>query len=322
MRSLILAGFVGAAACTAARQQAPASTNALSVATAPGVSLEVIDWGGDGDIPLVFLAGLGHTAREFDSFAPSFADEFRVFGITRRGAGGSSDVAPEDLDDLVEDIAAVLDTLDLPEAVLIGHSFAGSEMAAFGQAHSDRCAGLIYLDSAYNYTDLELARLFQSTPPPQAPPMQPSDSVSVQAVQAYFEHVSGFTLPESELQATNRFDSDGRLVGSRRTATSRQMGSMQRAPRWEDIECPSLGVYAVPAPLETWLPYYDQLNEAQRERGAQYVEAFGRWTRSHREEFGRWPQNQIIEFPSSNHYFFLEQPDEAARLIREFLRNL
>ncbi len=35
----------------------------------PGITLEVIDWGGDGET-MVFLAGLGHTAHVFDEFAP------------------------------------------------------------------------------------------------------------------------------------------------------------------------------------------------------------------------------------------------------------
>src|SRR4051812_39477486 len=59
----------------------------------PGVSLEVLDWGGRGPT-LVFLAGGGNTAHVFDDFAPQFADSFHVIGITRRGFGASAGGPP------------------------------------------------------------------------------------------------------------------------------------------------------------------------------------------------------------------------------------
>ena len=47
------------------------------------VKLEVLDWGGSGR-PLVFLAGSGLDAHEFDSFAPKFTGAHHVYGISRR----------------------------------------------------------------------------------------------------------------------------------------------------------------------------------------------------------------------------------------------
>ena len=70
-----------------------------------------MDWGGRGP-PLVFLAGLGDAAHVFDGFAPQFSDSFHVVGITRRGFGASAGAPPPgDLDTLVGDITAILDTL-------------------------------------------------------------------------------------------------------------------------------------------------------------------------------------------------------------------
>ena len=319
-RPLLCLLVLVACSARAGRAQTPAPRS-FQVATAPGVSIEVIDWGGRGR-PLVFLAGGGHSAREFEDFAPLFAGEFRVLGISRRGSGGSSDVPPERLDDLVGDVVAVLDSLRLGSAVLIGHSFAGTEMALFGEKHRDRCAGLVYLDAAYDYTDPEVERIFTETPPPQAPPMRSADSASVDAVRAYYRRVSGFSVPESEIRATNRFDAEGRLVGRAPSAVQRQMGALVRAPRWEAVDCPSAGIYAVPAPPETWLHYYGELDAAQREAAAAYYRAFSRWTAKHREAFGRGPRNRVVEFPGSNHYFFLEKPDEAKRIILDFLSGL
>lgn len=300
--------------------QVPSSTaqQTLTVPLESGVSLEVLDWGGKG-LPLVFLAGLGESAREFDDFAPRFTDHYRVLGISRRGSGGSSDLPPKQFEELVADIVGVLDKLNISRAVLVGHSYAGSEMAVFGERYSDRCAALIYLDSAYNYSDPQLGDVIRHTPPPRAPRMQAADSASATTVQSYYERVSGMKVPLSSIRAQYHFAQDGKLVGPRPSATRDSIGGMLPAPHWDAVGCPSLGVYAIPAPLETHLPYYAQLDEAARRRGAAYVEAFGAWTKKNRDEFGRSSQNRVIEFPSANHYFFMQMPDETEGVIREFL---
>src|SRR4051794_22365938 len=51
------------------------------------VKLEVLDWGGSGP-PLVLLACYLST-HVYDEFAPKLTDQFRVYGITRRGIGAS-----------------------------------------------------------------------------------------------------------------------------------------------------------------------------------------------------------------------------------------
>ena len=118
------------------------------------VKLEVLDWGGSGRA-LVFLAGFGDTAHVFDDFAPKLTPEYHVYGITRRGFGASSAPAPDmanySADRLGDDVLAVLDALKLERPVLVGHSIAGEELSSVGTRHPDRIAGLIYLDSAYEY---------------------------------------------------------------------------------------------------------------------------------------------------------------------------
>jgi non-heme chloroperoxidase len=315
-----------AAVCAAGAahgQTAPAAQpRTLMVTTAPGVSLEVIDWGGTGR-PLVFLPGGGLSAREFDEFAPPLAAEYRVLGISRRGSGASSDVPPDSLGQLVDDIVAVLDSLDLPSAVLVGHSFAGTEMALFGETHPDRCAGLVYLDAAYDYTDPGVERVFTEAPPPSPPPMTAADSASFEAVRAYGERINGFRMPDAEIRGMHRWDANGRMVERLVSATQRRQGALMRTPRWEAVRCPSLGIFPIPAPLQTRPPaWFRELDAAQRAAGEAYVREFGRWTAAQRAKFGSVPRNRVVEFPSSNHYFFLEKPDEARRIIRDFVSSL
>ena len=136
-------------------------------AVSPRVTLEVLDWGGRGPA-LVFLAGGGNTAHVFDTFAPQLTDRFHVVGITRRGFGASSgSPPPNNLDTLVADITATLDTLGLREVVLIGHSIAGEEMTRFAELHGTRCAGLVYLDAAYDRSGIDTLALHQPAQPAQ-----------------------------------------------------------------------------------------------------------------------------------------------------------
>jgi pimeloyl-ACP methyl ester carboxylesterase len=118
------------------------------------VKLEVLDWGGTGR-PLVFLAGMGNTAHNFDAFAPKFTAHYHVYGITRRGYGASSKPAPSDgnysAGRLGDDVLAVIDALKLDRPVLIGHSFAGEELSSVGSRHPEKVAGLIYLEAAYEF---------------------------------------------------------------------------------------------------------------------------------------------------------------------------
>src|ERR1035437_7027917 len=78
-----------------------------------GVQLEVLDWGGTGR-PVVLLAGLGFTAHVFDGFAEKLTDSYHVYGITRRGYGGSSQPAAGYTEQrLAEDDLRVFDALTL-----------------------------------------------------------------------------------------------------------------------------------------------------------------------------------------------------------------
>lgn len=133
---------------SARRDTAPAQ--ARRVAVAPGVELEVLDWGGRGE-PLVFLPGLGDTGHGFDDFAPRFRDRYHVYAITPRGFGTSSH--PEggyDSDTRARDVVTVLDALGIRRAVLAGHSIAGDELSRLGAAYPERVQALVYLD-AYSY---------------------------------------------------------------------------------------------------------------------------------------------------------------------------
>jgi pimeloyl-ACP methyl ester carboxylesterase len=118
------------------------------------IKLEVLDWGGSGK-PLIFLAGLGATAHDFDKFALRFTSKHHVYGITRRGFGASDKPKPTvsnySADRLGNDVIAVMDALRIVRPVLAGHSIAGSELSSVGSRYPGKISGLVYLDAAYVY---------------------------------------------------------------------------------------------------------------------------------------------------------------------------
>lgn len=124
------------------------------IETEPSVRLEVLDWGGSGP-PLILLTGLGGTAENFQSFALDLRPRFHVYGITRRGYGGSSAPAPSvenySADHLADDVLSVFDQLHLQRPLVVGHSLAGEELSSIGSRHPERVAGLVYIDAGYRY---------------------------------------------------------------------------------------------------------------------------------------------------------------------------
>jgi pimeloyl-ACP methyl ester carboxylesterase len=127
----------------------PHSTQMIAVDK--GVQLEVLDWKGTGR-PVVLLSGLGDTAHIFDDFAPKLAGTYHVYGITRRGYGGSSRAADGyGADRLGDDVVAVLDALKLDRPTLVGESIAGEELTSIATRYPERIAGAVYLEAAYSF---------------------------------------------------------------------------------------------------------------------------------------------------------------------------
>ena len=89
------------------------------VSVAPGVELHF--WEKGEGTPLVFIPGLTFSGEIFKAQVEHFAVDYRVIAIDPRGKGYSSKTM--DGNDYLthgQDLAALIDTLDLKDAVLIG----------------------------------------------------------------------------------------------------------------------------------------------------------------------------------------------------------
>ncbi|MFJ7327839.1 alpha/beta fold hydrolase [Streptomyces cyaneofuscatus] len=103
------------------------------VTTSDGTSIFYKDWGPRDGRPIMFHHGWPLSADDWDNQMLFFlAEGYRVIAHDRRGHGRSSQSqSGHEMDTYAADVAAVTDALDLREAVHIGHSTGGGEVARY-----------------------------------------------------------------------------------------------------------------------------------------------------------------------------------------------
>ncbi len=116
------------------------------VRTADGVNLFYRDWG-QGE-PIVFVASWSLPSDSWNYQMLALSEQgFRCVAFDRRGHGQSSDPGRGyDFDTLANDLAAVLDVLDLRGVTLVGHSMGPGEIVRYLTRHGgDRVARIALL---------------------------------------------------------------------------------------------------------------------------------------------------------------------------------
>lgn len=286
------------------------------VTVEPGVRLEVLDWGGTGNT-LVLLTGLGDNAHVFDQFAYQFNDRFHVIGITRRGFGRSSQPAHGyDLDTRARDDIAVLDKLNIREAVFVGHSVAGTELNKLGAVYPDRVKKLVYLDAL----DIGSGGWVILPQPPPPPPDTAADLKSVQRFAAALARSDGYRKPLAAICNMTRRDSSGRVVGAITPPeiSSKIYEGLQPA-QYDRIQAPALGIFNKITP-QYRLPYYWDLDPAQQEEFNRNIRSLATWIEGAIQRFRSGVTNsRVIELHDTNHYVFIVDEALVVREMRKFL---
>jgi non-heme chloroperoxidase len=286
------------------------------------VRLEVLDWGGAGR-PVVLLAGGGNTAHVFDELAPKLATDYHVYGITRRGFGASEFSASNNpVDRLRDDVVAVLGALDLERPVLVGHSIAGAELSAVASSHSDRLAGLIYLEAGYPYAfdNGKGAKMKEfQTAGPRPPEPNEADLASFSSLQKWDAEVLGFPRPEAELRQTWDADSSGRPRKERRSPGARAFAAILTSDKtYTRIPVPALVIFALPHVPERWMNTDPTTREAARTYYSGIDAATERQAKALEEGV---PTARVVRV-RGGHHIFLSNESETLREMRTFLARL
>ncbi|MFC7360136.1 alpha/beta fold hydrolase [Nocardioides astragali] len=117
-----------------------------TITTADGTEIFYKDWGTGR--PVVFSHGWPLNADAWDNQAKAVADAgYRAVAHDRRGHGRSTQTWDgHHMDQYADDLAEVIEQLDLRDAVLVGHSTGGGEVTRYlGRHGTDRVAKAVLL---------------------------------------------------------------------------------------------------------------------------------------------------------------------------------
>jgi non-heme chloroperoxidase len=159
------------------------------VTTADGTQIYYREYG-EGQ-PFVFAHGWPLNADAWDGQMLFLANNgFRVIAHDRRGHGRSDQPATgNDMDHYADDLAAVMDALDLKDAILVGHSTGGGEIARYvGRHGTSRVAGMVFIGAVIPTMAISPAN-------PDGVPMEVFDGIR----KAVLDNRSGFytTFPDT-----------------------------------------------------------------------------------------------------------------------------
>ena len=118
------------------------------ITTKDGTQIYYKDWGSGQ--PIVFSHGWPLTADDWDAQMFFFGQKgYRVIAHDRRGHGRSTQTWDgNEMDTYADDLATLTDKLDLKDAIHVGHSTGGGEVARYIGRHGTKRVAMAVLISA------------------------------------------------------------------------------------------------------------------------------------------------------------------------------
>jgi non-heme chloroperoxidase len=280
------------------------------------IRIEIIDWGGRGPA-LLLLAGLGESGHIYNDLASGLTDGFRVVALTRRGHGASSraDSSTCVLDTLVADIAAVMDSLQLNRASLIGHSIAGAEITRFAARWPDRTDKLVYLDASHDFAGIDsVLGANPAWPPKFSPPSGTArDTLNARRDRSkrYRFGYWSDALESGILRSPSSDDASDECLLQDATLHPKE---------YRQVKVPALALTAGYT-MQNWFFYLDPIADSVKWRGAEHwlTRVLNPWLGAGRERFRREMRSgRTIEL-EADHHLFNSYPARTLREIRQFL---
>lgn len=109
-----------------------------------------LDWGIEGNQPIIFLHGGGLNAHTWDLVCLMLRHEYHCLALDQRGHGDSEWEPTSDysFDTQVRDIEHFVEKLNIKHPLLVGHSMGGFAAMGYAIRHAATLAGLILVDVA------------------------------------------------------------------------------------------------------------------------------------------------------------------------------
>jgi pimeloyl-ACP methyl ester carboxylesterase len=114
-----------------------------AVVVRDGIDLSVRDFGGAG-VPVLLLHGAGNTLVDMVPLANHLLADHRVVAMDMRNHGRSGD-GPWEWDEVLADVRAVIEQLELSTPAVVGHSLGGMVATLYADRHGE-VVGAVNLD--------------------------------------------------------------------------------------------------------------------------------------------------------------------------------
>ena len=108
------------------------------------IKLPYVEQGDASGAPVVMLHGVTDSWRSFEPVLPHLPDDIRAIAVTQRGHGDAP--KPESgylIEDLADDVVALMDELELGPVVIVGHSMGTMVAERIAIDHPGRVLGLV-----------------------------------------------------------------------------------------------------------------------------------------------------------------------------------
>ncbi len=261
------------------------------------VKLHHLDWGNEGQHPIVLVHGSRLHAHVWNNFSSRFKDRFHIVAVDQRGHGDSGWCARSryDLEDFYQDLRAVVEARGLTRFTLIGHSLGGRVSMLYASRHHQELERLVLVDITPGRpaaaAGADIARVTE-TPGPR-------DFESEAQAKAYLGKLLS-RAPAHLIEESVRY-------GMRQTTGGRYTwkydpAMLRRTPAnldlWEMVK-------SIPTP--TLLQYGSHSNIVSTELAERLKQTM--------------PQCTVERIENAGHALFTDQPDAFAASVERFLKG-
>ena len=111
-----------------------------------GLKLHLLDWGGEGRVPLLLLHGFTGHAHAWDTLSIALQPHFHVLALDQRGHGDSDPADVYNPAVAFDDIGGVIEQLGLRSVILIGLSMGGRNAIYFTAKRPNAVQKLVTVD--------------------------------------------------------------------------------------------------------------------------------------------------------------------------------